>query len=114
MRVPKFSTLILAAFAAAPAIALPEWLMYLRAHRPLTTTVNSDYILPRISEGVTYYISEQDRLIVLGLSLWLVLAAVALVFLGFRIFRRPLMRMLRPPEDMRPVKKASNTTDAHA
>jgi len=114
MRVPKFSTLILAAFAAAPAIALPEWLMYLRAHRPLTTAVNSDYILPRISEGVTYYISEQDRLIVLGLSLWLVLAAMALVVLAVRVFHRPLKRMLRPPEDMRPLKKTDGTTDAHA
>ena len=114
MRVPKFSTLILTAFAAAPAIALPEWLMYLRGHRPLTTAIHSDYILPRVSDGVTYYISEQDRLIVLGLSLWLVLAAVALVFLGLRIFRRPLMRMLRPPEDLRPVKKTVGTTDAHA
>ncbi len=114
MRVPKFSTLILTVFAAAPAIALPEWLMYLRANRPLTTAIHSDYILPRVTEGVTYYISEQDRLIVLGLSLWLVLAVVALVFLGLRIFHRPLMRMLRPPEDMRPGKKPSDTTDAHA
>ena len=114
MRVPKFHTPVLLAFAAVPAIALPVWLEFLSANRPHSTSTGSDFILPRLHDGVTYFISEQDRLIALGLSLWLVLALFALVFHIGQVFHRPLLRMLRPPRDMRVVKEPHDTTDAHA
>ena len=114
MRVPKLQTLVLGLFTIAPALALPQWLGYLASHRPHTTGIGSDFVVPRASHGITYFISEQDRLIALGLSLWLVASLVLLVFFIGSSFRRPLMRMLRPPRDMRVVKEPHDTTDAHA
>lgn len=114
MRIPKFPTLVLGALTIAPALALPQWLGYLASHRPHTTGIGSDFVVPRASHGITYFISEQDRLIALGLSLWLVASLVLLVFFIGSSFRRPLMRMLRPPRDMRVVKEPHDTTDAHA
>ena len=112
MRVSPLILSLIGVFTVAPAIALPAWLAWLPAHRPHVTGVHSDFVLPRWdANGVVYYISQQDRMIAIGLWVWLFAAVVAALFVIGRVYYRPLLRALRPPVDMRaePVDQ-----DAHA
>jgi len=112
MRLSPLTAFLLAGFILAPAVALPAWLGWLPNNRPHVTGVHSDFMLPRLDgNGATYYISQQDHAIVLGLWLWLLMAVMmSLVVLG-RVYYRPLLRALRPPADL---KAAQLDRDAHA
>lgn len=109
MRVPPLILSLIGVFTVAPATALPAWLAWLPAHRPHVTGVHSDFVLPRWdANGVVFYISQQDRMIAVGLLLWLLAAVIAALFVIGRVYYRPLLRLLRPPADVRAARLDSD------
>lgn len=85
-------------FLAVPAIGLPVFVGHLYAVRPHVTDAPGGFVLPHYRDGLTWYFAHADEMLIRGLYFWLLAGVLLLMFVGGQILRRPLKRLLRPPE----------------
>jgi hypothetical protein len=90
---------VAAVFTAIPAIGLPVFIDHLYRVRPHVTDARGGFISPHFRDGVAWYFSHTDEMLIRGLSFWLLAGVILLMFVGGQIMRRRIKAMLRPPKE---------------
>ena len=89
-----------AVFTAIPAIGLPVFIDHLYRARPHVTDAHGGFISPHFRDGVAWYFTHSDEMLIRGLFFWLLAAVILLMFVGGQMMRRRIKAMLRPPKDL--------------
>ena len=90
---------VAAVLAAIPAIGLPVFIDHLYRVRPHVTDAPGGFISPHFRDGVAWYFSHTDEMLIRGLSFWLLAGVILLMFVSGQIMRRRIKAMLRPPKE---------------